>query len=59
MVPRPQENVQGVAVDWIFSSRIKFVGLFWETYILVVGGSRAVLDILERHWEGLWASKLS
>ena len=53
----PQE-VQVLAVDWILSSRIKFVGLkpiFGE--ISTVGGSQAVLDILEVTGRVSWRAR--
>ena len=52
-------ELQVVAVDWIFSSRIKFVGLepvFGSCQWRVASGSRAALDIF---WEGLLASRVS
>ena len=46
-------TIQGVAVNWIFSFRIKFVGLevILESCRWWMAG--AVLDILDGHWEGL------
>ena len=53
----PQE-VQVLAVDWIFSSRIKFVVLKPILGDLSVeGGSRAVLDILEVTGRVSWRAR--
>ena len=39
-------------MNWIFSFRIKFVGLKVILGVMsVVGGGGAVLDILDGHWE--------